>query len=128
MSMHEVPGEFKDEERWLKFFPTRSVLILAVMGTSTIIFAKILSLFNLMILGLVIGGIITAVSVVLSMIPISTTEYMRGGGLTVDKWIFRKIHQKKNKVVYIKHYNSDIEYIENKEKEREEMLLGEENE
>ena len=46
MSMHEVPGEFKDEERWLKFFPTRSVLILAVMGTFTIIFAKILSLFK----------------------------------------------------------------------------------
>lgn len=81
-----------------------------------------------MLLGTAIGGILTIIRVVLSMIPISSTEYMKGGGLTVDKWIFRRIHHKKNRCIYIKHYNSDIEYIRNKEKEREEKLLEEENE
>ena len=123
--MHEVPSEFKDEERWLRFFPKRSLLILAVLSTFTVILAKILSLFNLMMLGLAIGGIITVVCVALSMIPIATTEYMRGGGLTVDKWILRKLYHKKRRYIYIKHYNSDEEYIKNKEKEREEMSAEE---
>ena len=121
MAVHEVPSEFKDEEKWLKFFPRRSVLILAVMFGFSIILSKLFSLFKAGGIGFTIGIILTVVAVAMSMIPVSS-GYASGCGLTVDKWIMRRIyHKRKHRVVYIKHYTSDIESIRANEVAREEL-------
>lgn len=117
--VHDVPSEFKDEEKWLRFFPKRSFVILIVMFAFTLILYNICNLFKFGIGGLIIGGILTVAMVASSMIPISSTEYMSGGGLTLDKWLYRRIMHKMNKCVYIKHFQSDVEYILDAEAKRD---------
>lgn len=126
--VHEVPSEFKDEEKWLVFFSKRTLIIGVIMVLITLVLSKITGLFHATWLGLSIGLICTVAFVVTSMIMIPNTEYMRGGGLTVDKLLFRRFCHKRSMGVYIKHYNSDEEQIIENERKRQERLLEEEEE
>lgn len=126
--IHEVPSEFKDEEKWLLFFSKRTLIIGVIMVLITLVLSKITGLFHATWLGFGIGLICTVAFVVTSMIMIPTTEYMRGGGLTVDKWLLRRFFHKKSMGIYAKHYNSDEEQIIENERKRQERLHEEEEE
>lgn len=100
-----IPSEFSNEDRWFKYFTMKSLLVLILFGGITYGIAQITLLFGSAWPGLILGGIITALAVASTMIPISEAAYLSGAGLTIDIYIFRRLLRKINKVVYIKGYS-----------------------
>lgn len=124
LSSHELPSGFKDEEKWFKFFSKRSFIILGVTFAITIFLVKFFELFGLGGLGGVIGGVIMVVFVGLSMVPVPYSDYMKGGGQTFDRRIFKAMlrKRKKSKVIYIKRYRSAADVVEDAEYRRLQIL------
>lgn len=102
----EIPEEFSDEEKWLKFFPIHSFIILAVgVGIGTGL-AKFISLINnaAFIPVMLTGLFITVIIVILTLIPRSDTEWLRGGGQSYAKYLAKRILRKMNKRLYVLGY------------------------
>ena len=116
MNSHELPSGFKDEEKWLKFFSKRTFKILGVtFGTAAYI-------------GAIIGGILIVTFVAPSMIPLPADDYMKGGGQTVDRWVFKVLYHKIKMAVYVKYYSSAADVVAEAEERRKYMLMREEEE
>ena len=101
---HEIPSEFTDEDKWLKYFSKKSVFVLCITGMIAFLFYQFTSLFGIPLLGIIIGGCVMAIGVAPTMLPRSEMEYLKGGGQTWDliflKWLIRK----SKKVIYVKGY------------------------
>jgi hypothetical protein len=103
---YSIPSEFSDEDRWFKFFTKKDVGVLVVTGALTIFLYKTTgTLFGKPFIGLLVGGIIMAISLFLSMAKLPDTMYMAGGGQTIASILLKKLLRKKNKMVYVKGYN-----------------------
>lgn len=99
----ETPSEFKDEERWLKFFPKRVFLTLCVLIVIGIIVTRIINLiFGIFWPVLIVWLIGCAVVAVLMMIPTSSDDVMRGGGQDVMSVLIKKRYRKKMRSIGIK--------------------------
>lgn len=106
MYNYGVPEEFKDEEKWLKIFNKKSFYTFIVTGVMAIIMYKLLS-----IAGLIIGLIICAACTILTMIPVAETEYMKGAGNSYAELLLKKNFRKKQRIIYVKHYNEEYERL-----------------
>ena len=102
----EIPGEFTDEEKWLKIFPIKAFIALGIGFGITALIANMLKLIvaSFFIPVLIIGGIITAAVVVLMMIPKAETEWLTGGGQSYASIIVKKILRKTNRCIYVRGY------------------------
>ena len=98
-----VPREFKDEDRWFRYFNKKqaAVLVLAGLADYRLIMAAsakgltLLAVIAAMLMTLVAGGM------VMVRIPVDTM-YLTGGGITLDQWVLRVILRKCRRVVYTK--------------------------
>lgn len=66
--------------------------------------------------------------VVPSMIPLPADDYMKGGGQTVDRWVFKVLYHKMKMAVYVKYYSSAADVVAEAEERRKYMLMREEEE
>lgn len=102
----EIPLEFKDEDKWFKFFNKSNLLVLACCEGVVGMGFKTMQFFGLhgQIPYLVVGEVVTAILTALTMIPISESMYLKGGGQTVATILIKKTYRKMNKVLYVKGY------------------------
>ena len=96
-----VLGEFTDDTRWLRFFSTKSFVIILIGLAITWILCKVFALFGIGIVGLIIGGIITVTMTALTMIPVIDFGNMIGAGQTLDMLLIKKWIRKKEVCVYV---------------------------
>lgn len=101
-----IPGEFKDEERWLKYLSTKAFIFEIVAFFIGGINYKILGSFGLSFLGIIVLVVLMLVAFILSSVQIPITWTLKGAGLTLDVIILRLIARSKNKVIYSKNYVS----------------------
>lgn len=129
MVAHDVPSEFKDEELWLKYFPKRSFYILGITFGIAVALWKILSLMHIGVVGIVFGAMIMVFCTGTSMIPVNPNRYMEGAGLNYDKYILRRLYRmrKKNRVIYVKHYDVEVESLVSEERMQLYAGIGEES-
>lgn len=100
---NDIPAEFTDDERWLKFFPKKVILVILGCLLITVLVTKILSaLFGHFILFISIGFLFTAIVGTLMMIPTSSENAMKGGGQTLMSLILKKRYRRKHKMLYVK--------------------------
>ena len=98
---HDVLGEYKSEERWLKVLPRKEALkLLGYEGTAFMVGLK-LGAGNtfFLILGVAIG-LYGAVMTFLSIKMKNPQEYQSGGGSTLAMIIKRKRWHKKERAQY----------------------------
>lgn len=120
--VYDVPKEFKDEELWLKYFNKNSFFVLLATGAIWIAFTRIFESFGIGIIGIVIGGIQCVVITGMTMIPIAETEYMKGAGSSLATYLLRKRYRRKNRVLFVKHFNDWKDSLREKEKEYNQHL------
>lgn len=108
MQSNENPSDFENEELWLKYFPPRSFAVLVIGLFISSLLYRLLNLFRLGIVGMIIGFICTIAVVALTMIPIRSTEYLKGAGLSLDKYLYIKWLRKKDKCIYCRFYSEDV--------------------
>lgn len=102
---HEIPQEFTDEDRWIigRFsLSKKSFAMLLGGGGLTFGLYKLFSLFHIPVVGVVLGVILTITVVFLTIFPIPESDYIKGGGLTLDVILLRRYVRRRNRIVYIK--------------------------
>lgn len=105
---YNVPSEFSDEDKWLKYFSKRDLGILIATGFLTVILYKITGyLFRNPLIGAIIGLLIMAVCVGISMIKLPDTLYLSGGGQSILIVLLKRLIRKKNKIIYVRGYDEE---------------------
>lgn len=102
---HEIPQEFSDEDRWIIgriSLSRKSFIVLLAGGGMTYGMYKFFSLIDIPVLGVVLGVLLTIVAVFLTIFPIPETDYIKGGGLTLDDILLRRFVRRRNRIVYVK--------------------------
>ncbi len=110
----ENPQEFKDEERWFKFFNMHAFKWLVATAAFWVFLVKVL--------GLGIIGHLIGASECIFLTAINTFErpgidYMKGGKMLIFNFLLRKIYRNKHKEIAVKHMKKEIKIYRNKHKE-----------
>ena len=83
-----VPREFKDEDKWFRYFNKKQALVLVL---------TLLADYRLLVKASEDGLVLPA-----------DVMFLTGGGITLDQWLFRVILRKCRRVIYTK-YSSEQE-------------------
>ena len=89
-----VPREFKDEDKWFRYFNKKQAVVLVL--TLLADYRMLVALVAAVLLTLVAAGI------VMVQLPVDVM-FLTGGGITLDQWLFRIILRKSRRVIYTKH-------------------------
>ena len=99
-----VPREFKDEDKWFRYFNKKQavVLVLTLLADYRMLVAA--SEHGLVLPALVAAVLLTllAAGIVMVQLPVDVM-FLTGGGITLDQWQFRIILRKSRRVIYTKH-------------------------
>lgn len=99
-----VPREFKDEDKWFRYFNKKQavVLVLTLLADYRMLVAA--SEHGLVLPALVAAVLLTLVTagIVMVQLPVDVM-FLTGGGITLDQWLFRIILRKSRRVIYTKH-------------------------
>ena len=98
----QVPKEFKDEEKWLKFFPTKTFVAMIIGAAILGVFIKIMGFLGLGAFAWWFGGFLYIVTVVLSLVPKRGSKALDANGITWLSYLIRRYIHKKNRRIYIK--------------------------
>lgn len=99
-----VPREFKDEDKWFRYFTKKQalVLILVLLADYRLIMAA--APYGMTIAAIIISILITLAAGGMVMIELpADVMFLTGGGITLDQWIFRVVLRKCRQVIYTKH-------------------------
>lgn len=98
-----VPREFKDEDKWFRYFTKKQAAVLVITGLADyrLIAAASAHGFTLLAIVAAILLLVVAGSLVLIQLPVDVM-FLTGGGITLDQWIFRVFLRKRKKVIYTK--------------------------
>lgn len=106
---YRVPREFKDEDKWFRFFTKSQLLIVGIgAGISALLFF-IFGLFGLFIPALILSVIVLTLAGLLAFLPMPNNKYMYGGGYPLYVIVQRLINKLflSKKIVYTKFESED---------------------
>lgn len=109
---HPIMTELKDEDKWLKFFTIKQLIYYAIAIVIGILATLILKNIHLEAVGFVMIIVNIAIAFLLQMkIPESGDKYIIGAGMPLQTILFRLLKKllPKNRVIYVKNYDSSIE-------------------
>ena len=99
---HEIPSEFENEERWLKFFTLKSlVCCLAAFGIGVLLSSITKIIFSSPVPGILLGIILAAMAYAVTMGKIPEEDYMKGGGQRIDSYLVNRICRKRSARLYV---------------------------
>ena len=113
MGTYSIPKEFKDEDKWFRFF-TKKQLIYAGVGVAMVIGVMTVSkALGVTGVGICISEVIVLADGIIAFITMPTERYLIGGGYPLSTIVLRLVRKKlpSNKVLYIKHYDKDDEEV-----------------
>ncbi len=104
-----VPREFKDEDKWFRYFNKKQAVVLVLTLLADYRLLVKASGCGLMLPALVAVILLTlaVAGIVMVQLPVDVM-FLTGGGITLDQWLFRVILRKCRRVIYTK-YSSEEE-------------------
>ena len=98
-----IPREFKDEDRWFRYFNKKQAATLVVAGLVDYRLIMTGAAHGITIPAIVAAILLTLVTGGLVMIHLPVdVMFLTGGGITLDQWIFRVLLRKSKRVIYTK--------------------------
>ena len=98
-----VPRDFKDEDKWFRYFSKKQAVVLVLAGLVDYRLVMAGSSHGLTLPAVVAAVLFTLVAGGLVMVHLPVdVMFLTGGGITLDHWIFRVILRKSRKVIYTK--------------------------
>lgn len=108
---HEVPNEFKDENKWFRLTIRQWIIIgpitLLVVMCNIAVFT---SPFRFLLpVTLIFGGCIVITAALIAAFPMPKDKYLFGGGMHMEVILFRLLKKKLwfEKKIYTKYCNND---------------------
>lgn len=107
MGVFSIPGEFKSEDKWFRYFNRKQAVVLVICG---ILDYRVIMAAN--VKGLLIPAIIlmlvftmTVMGIVMVRLPVDAL-FLNGGGITIDQILFRLFYRRIHRELYTKNYES----------------------
>lgn len=105
LGVFPIPGEFKSEDRWFRYFNRKQALVLVVSG---IIDYRVLmgaSAKGMLVPALIVMIFLTllVMGIVMIRLPVDAM-FLSGGGITIDELIFRISYRMIHGEIYVKNY------------------------
>lgn len=107
LGVFPIPGEFKSEDRWFRYFNRKQALVLVVCGIvdyRVLIGASARGML-VPVLILMIFMTMLVMGIVMIRLPVDVM-FLSGGGITIDEWIFRIVYRRMHGEIYVKNYDS----------------------
>ena len=109
---HEIPSEFENEERWLKFLTLKSLICCLVAFGLGVLLTKLSSfLFSTGVPGIVIGVILVLANYIITMVKLPEEDYMKGGGLVIEQYLINRLCHKHLSCIYMLGYGDNEEEV-----------------
>ena len=109
---HEIPSEFENEERWLKFLSLKSLICCLIAFGIGVILSKLSSaLISTSIPGIIIGAILVIAAYVVTMVKTPEENYMTGGGLVIEQYLINRLCHKFSSCIYMLGYGNNEEGV-----------------
>ena len=106
---YQIPKEFKDEDKWFKFFNRKQLFI--TFGGILLCIPPVWIFYKLgiMQIGLCIGEVILLGTLLLAFLPLPNDRFLIGGGFMLNQIVWRLIvkSRRRNKILYVKNYDPD---------------------
>lgn len=120
MGTYEVPRQFNNEDRYLKYFTKKGIAALVIGFVMTVMLYIFFNILKLGVIGIVLGVIFTAIGVFLCMYKIPESNFKSGAGQDLFTVLIRRYYRYKNKVIYTKCLNNS--YVEIKKNKKFHIL------
>lgn len=110
MGVFQIPGEFKSEDRWLRYFNRKQAIVLVVCGVVDYRAIMWASAKGLLVPAIIVMLLVTIVIMgsVMIRLPVDTM-FLHGGGITIDELLFRIIYRKLHREICVKNYEEKSE-------------------
>ena len=110
LGVFQIPGEFKSEDRWLRYFNRKQAIVLVLCGV--VDYKAIIRGSNngLLIPVIIIMLLITLLVMgsVMIRLPVDVM-FLNGGGITIDELLFRIMYRKLHREICVKNYEETSE-------------------
>ncbi len=103
---YRIPREFKDEDKWFRFFTKQQLIYLAAaIGIDFILIVLSLSL-HILGVGIALSVITLMVVMFLAFFVMPPDKYLIGGGYRITVILLRVLYRRlpQNRVLYVKGY------------------------
>ena len=106
---YNIPREYKDEDRWFRFFTKVQLLYIGVAIALSIVVIMLFNALHMLPVGIVFAELNIIAGAVLAFIRIPEDRYMIGGGYLLRTILMRLIVKNlpKNKKIYLKNYDEE---------------------
>lgn len=104
---YQIPKEFKDEDKWFRFFTKFQLALFGIAVGISIVILLITSAIHLLPLGVILTEILVGAALVFGFIKLPQDRYMIGGGYPLRTIAIRLLTKnfRKNKKIYVKNYD-----------------------
>ena len=109
----KIPKDFQDSERWFKYFNTKSLAAIIIIGALTIAIASFLKPLHLFWLGIVLGVALLAYVLYLINVKVRIDDVEIGAGMSKGEVFINKLCCRRNGRTFLKVYRQEREEAEN---------------
>lgn len=104
IGVFRVPREFKDEDKWFRYFTKKQALVLVLTALADYRLIMFATRYDMVIPAIIVSILLTLImgGMVMIQLPVDVM-FLTGGGITLDEWLFRVALRKCRKVIYTKH-------------------------
>lgn len=99
---HDIPAEFTSEGRWFRYLSNKGMTAVLIGCAFTAALHRIAAIFHAGMAGIIAGVLFTGALGFFTMFPLPEQDYLRGGGITLDIIILRRIIRRMNRRIYVK--------------------------
>lgn len=105
LGVFPIPGEFKSEDKWFRYFDRKQALVLVICGIMDYRVVMGAAAKGLLVPALIVMLFLTmaAMGIVMIRLPVDAL-FLSGGGLTIDALIFRVLYRKLHREICTKNY------------------------
>ena len=95
--VYQIPREFKDEDKWFKYFTKKQAVVMILCGFTDYRIIMFTAGLGLLPAGVVLSCALTAAAAgcVMIILPLDGF-FLMGGGLTISELLFRRLYRKRN--------------------------------
>lgn len=106
LGVFQIPGEFKSEDKWFRYFNRKQAVVLVICGIidyRVVMSASSKGMLVPVLIAMILFTLIIMGAVMIRL-PVDVM-FLSGGGLTMDEMLVRLLYRRINRCIYTKNYD-----------------------
>lgn len=108
LGVFKIPREYKDEDKWFRYFNKKQAVILVLTLLADYRFLLMASNHGFLVPAIIAAILFTLIvaAVIMIELPIEAM-FLTGGGITLEQCLVRIIIRRRSRVIYVKNYEPE---------------------